>query len=331
MKLKSKSNPKAPKDPVGQAHMLILMNEYRAEKLEGMAVEIVDRFPPLESLTAMTFLGSFAWTSQATKQKWIKKPFALNIGVPYVTPADIARDYLAVKFGTKPLRCNSRVWREVVNIRKHQPLYAMPCELEQAIYIDLKSAYWQILMLGGWDVEYSPKRFLSPRSDVYDFPVPEVKLARNCLVSMGLPSGVNVWIPHKGFEQRKPYKPNVNLVLWRFVQDVLHGVASDMVNRAGAVYVNTDGYIIPDARMKDAEEVAQSWGLTFTIKETGKATVRGAGDYDIGGHRSARLRTYPRYFCYIEPCEIDWLRKKINYWSWRIDLDMSQSDVRVFV
>lgn len=322
---------KANKDPVGQAHMLILMNEYRAEKLEGMTVEVVDRFPPLESLEAMTFLGSFAWTSQATKQKWIKKQFALNIGVPYVTPSDIARDYLAVKFGSKPLRCDKRVWAEVVNKKKHQPLYAQPCTLDHANYIDLKSAYWQLLMLGGWDVEYSPKRFLSPRSDVYDFPVPEIKLARNCLVSMGLPSGVNVWTPRVGFEQKKPYKPTVNLVLWRFVQDVLHGIASDMVEKAGAVYVNTDGYIVPDSKMAEVEMVAQSWGLFFTIKESGQAVIRGAGDYDIGGHRSRRLRTIPKSFSYIHPTEIDWLRKKINYWSYRIDLDMKQSDVRIFV
>lgn len=322
---------KATKDPVGQAHTLLLMNELREKKNEGMTVYIVDRFPQLSELKAMTYLGSFSWTSQATKEKWIKKSHAYNIGVPYVTPSDIARDYLEIKFGNKRQRCNSRQWREVVAKRKHQPLYAEPCELEAASYLDLRSAYWQLLMLGGWDVEYSPKRFLSPRSDVYDFPVPEIKLARNCLVSMGLPSGANVWIPEYGFAQRVPHKPNVNLILWGFVQDVLHGLASDMVTRAGAVYVNTDGYIVPDSRIKDALEVAESWGLFVGIKESGRAVVRGAGDYDIGGRQSRRIRTVPRAFSYINPREIDWLRQKVKYWSWRIDLDMSQSDVRIFL
>lgn len=303
------------------------MNAIRREKLEDMTVYIVDNFPPLESLTAMTYLGSFAWTSNASKQKWIKRKFAHNIGAGWVTPADIARDYLAVKFGGKHQRCNSRQWREVVNIKKHQPLYAEPCSLTKAYYIDMKSAYWQLLMLGGWDVEYSPKRFLSPRSDVYDFPCPEIKLARNSLVSMGLPSGANIWIPQKGFEQKKPYKPTVNLILWRFVQDCLHGVAFDMVGKAGAVYANTDGYIIPSDRLKDADRVSEDWGLSFTIRDEGKATVRSAGDYDIGGRMSRRLKTVPRRHEYIVPVEIDWLRKRVKQFSYRIDLDLKHTDI----
>lgn len=309
--------------------MLKAMNELRAEKNAGMTVYVVEHFPPLDSLKALTYLGSFGWTSKATGEKWIRKPFAFNIGAGWVTPSDIARDYISVKFGTTRLRCNTKVWKEVVNKKKHQPLFAEPCSLTNASYIDLKSAYWQLLQLGGWDVEYMPERFLSPRSHVYDFPVPEIKLARNCLVSMGLPSGVNVWIPDFGFAQRQPQKSSVNLVLWGFIQDVLHGVAADMVERAGAVYVNTDGYIIRDERMKDADSVAESWGLTFTIRHSGRATIRGAGDYDIGGRASNRLRTQARPFSYLKPRGIDWLRGKVKFWSKRIDLSLRNVSLQV--
>jgi hypothetical protein len=148
---------------------------------------------------------------------------------------------------------------------------------------------------------------------------------------MGLPSGVNVWIPNVGFQRKKTWKPTANLILWGFVQDVLHGVAHDMVSLAGAVYVNTDGYIIPDERMKDAAKVFDSWGLHATIKEWGRAVVRGAGDYDIGGKRSRVLRTVPRSHRYIEPREIDWLRRKVKFFSHRINLDFKETDVRIFV
>lgn len=312
---------------IRQLETLEAMNALRKEKLEGMTVYIVDRFPELQSLTAMTFLGSFAWTSKASGEKWIKKNYAYDIGGGWVTPADIARDYLTVKFGNKPQRCNKKQWEEVVKNRKHQPLYASPCTLTNAYYLDLKSAYWQLLMLGGWNVEYMPGRYLSPRSDVYDFPVPEIKLARNSLVSMGLPSGTNVWIPGHGFEQKKPYKPNVNLILWGFVQDVLHGLAYDMINRAGAVYANTDGYIVPADNLKFADWVADEWGLIFTIRDAGAATVRSVGDYDIGGRKSRRLKTVPKPFKYIEPREIDWLRKRVKFFSNRINLDMKHTDI----
>lgn len=286
-----------------------------------MTIELVDHFPSLSSLTGMTFLGSFAWTSSSSKQKWIKSNFAENIGAGWVTPSDIARDYLSIKFGDTRQRCNSKQWAELVAKKKHQPIYANPMSFGNASYLDLQSAYWQILQVGGWDVEYMPKRFLSPRSDVTDFPAPHIKLARNCLVSMGLPSGVNVWIPEQGFQRKRPYKPNVNLILWSFVQDVLHGIAYDMITKAEAIYVNTDGYIVPDYRMKQAAQVADDWGVSMLIKHYGAGTVRGAGDYDIGGRVSSRYRTYPKAHAYIKPREVDWLRKKFKAFSHRIHLE----------
>lgn len=296
-----------------------------------MDIQLVTDFPPLSSLTGMTFLGSFAWTSNSSKQKWIKEKFAHNIGGGWVTPSDIARDYLSVKFGDKRLRCNTKQWRELVAKKKHQPLYAIPQTFSNASYLDMKSAYWQILQVGGWDVEYMPKRFLSPRSDVTDFPAPHIKLARNCLVSMGLPAGVNVWIPEQGFQRKRPYKPNVNIILWAFVQDVLHGIASDMITQAEAMYVNTDGYIIPDYRMKQAAQVAEDWGIVLTIKHYGAGTIRGAGDYDIGGRISSRYRTFPRKHSYIRPRELNWLRSRFKAFSHRIHLEMKPDDVQIFV
>lgn len=303
--------------------MLALMNQKRCEKNAGMTIHLVDRFPALSELDALTFLGSFSWTAPSIKTRWVLKQFAYNLGGGVVTPSDIARDYIAIKFGDKRLRCNSKQWLEVVKKKKHAPLYAVPCTLTNAFYLDMKSAYWQLLMLGGFDVDYMPKRYLSPRSDVYDFPVPSLKLARNCLVSLGLPSGANVWIPNHGFERKKATRANPNLILWGFVQDVLHGFASDMLSCAGAVYVNTDGYIIPSDRMPDAEAVSDSWGLTVGIKEMGKAVIRGAGDYDIGSHTSGRQRTVPRAYKYIVPREVDWLRQKVKFWSKRVNLQMS--------
>lgn len=302
--------------------MLQAMNSYRREKNDGWEVRTVRDFPPLSSLKAMTYLGSFAWTQPHTKIKWIKERFAQNTGAGWVTPSEIARDYIAVKYGDARLRCNKKQWAELVRKKIHQPIYAEPIELEHGYYLDLVSAYWQILMLGGWNVDYMPGRYLSPRSVVTDFPVPEIKLARNCLISMGLPSGANVWLPETGLVKQKATRKNVNLILWSFAMDVLHGIASDMVQRACAFYVNTDGYIVSREQLGSAFEVADSWGLSLAIKHEGRITIRGAGDYDIGKRMSGRMRTVPRKFSYLSPRAKDWLKRRVKHFSYRVDLSL---------
>lgn len=309
--------------------MLQAMNAHRTEKNEGWKVMLVRDFPPLASLDAITYLGSFAWSQPHTKTKWIKQRFAYDIGSGWVTPSEIARDYIAVKFGNIRLRCNKKQWAELVAKKVHQPIFAEPCQIEQGYYLDMVSAYWQILQVGGYDVDYMPSRFLSPRSHVHDFPVPEIKLSRNCLVSMGLPGGVNVWQPNYGLTTSAKTRKTINLILWSFVQDVLHGFGCDMVQRAGACYVNTDGYIIPHERAGDAAAVADEWGLTLAVKHEGRITVRGAGDYDIGDRMSGRMRTAPRRFSYLMPRAKDWLRKRVKHFSSRIDLSLRNVSLSV--
>lgn len=313
--------------PVDKGFTLILMNELREEKHKKFDVQVVKDFPKLSELTHDTFLGSFAWTSRAGGYKLIKQKYAHSFGAGWVTPADLARDYLTVKYGTKPLRCNSRQYQALVKNRKSQPIYAEPMKFGNASYLDLKSAYWQILQVGGWDVDYCPNRYLSPRSDVSDFPVPFVKLARNALVSNCLPVKANMWSPAKGIVSLSPHKPSVNLVLWGFVMDVLHDIANDMIEYAEAIYVNTDGYIIPDYRLKRAFEVQEAWGVYMTVRHSGAGEVRGAGDYDIGNRSSLRIRTSPRPYRKIQPTGSNWLREKFYHWSNRIQLDFDSTDV----
>jgi hypothetical protein len=219
----------------------------------------------------------------------------------------------------------------LVQNRKTQPLYAIPCELEYGYYLDLQSAYWQILQLGGWDVDYLPNGFLAVRSSVHDFPFPQNKLARNSLVSMGLPSTSTIWKPDKGLIRRGNSNATVNLVLWGFVQDVLHTFAHDMIEYAGAIYVNTDGYIIPHDKLETAMQIADGWGLVLRMKESGRAVVRGVGDYDIGSHQSKRPRKYPRKHEYIKPLRFSWLRDRVKHFSHRINLDVQWHELYRFI
>ena len=303
--------------------MLESMIGIRKSKLEGWSIDLVRRFPKLQTLEAMTYLGSFAWSQPHTRKKIIRTGFAYDLGGGFCSPADIARDYISAKFQGERLRCNSKQYDDFVRNRIHQPLYCEPVTGMDAYYVDLKSAYWQILMCGGWDVDYSRNSFLSVRSDMFDFPVPHLKLARNTLVSIGLPSQSTVYHPEKGFMKMKGGGGSVNLVLYGFVQDFLHCFAHEMIERALAVYVNTDGYIIPKQSLNEAMKIAEEWNVLLTVRYSGVATVRRVGDYDIQNYRSPRPATTTQPRKYIHIPDLKWFKKRWNFFSHRIDMDYS--------
>lgn len=301
---------------VSQRYMLALMVERMKERGEGWTKNIIEAWFPVTRLDEATILGSFVWTQNTTKTKWILKSYAYDIGGGWVTPGDIARDYLALKFPNRKPRISTTQYNEIVKIPRFAPL---ACRVGQwdGIYLDLKSAYWSILKVIGWDVEYRPGKYIGIGQDVRDFPAEHVKLARNCLVSCGLPGEMRLWTG-KDLIFVKRQNKYVNLMLWALVQDVLNGLAHDMCYYAGAVYVHTDGYIVPTDRERDAYNVASSWGLVLGEKARGLATVRGIGDYSIGEVQSKRLETtHPRNHWKIEPHSRNWLRDKFKRLSER--------------
>lgn len=297
------------------------MNSIRRKKLEGWTIRTVKNFPKLHDLTETTYLGSFSWTQTKSKTKYIIARHALDIGGGICTPSDIARDYIASKWQGKKLRCTKYQYAQFVKSRKSQPLYAVPVQGIQASYLDLKSAYWQALMLGGWDVDYSRGSFLSVRSSMLDFPCPHLKLARNTLVSIGLPSRGNMWIPDKGFKAVGGGGAYTNLVLYGFIMDFLHNFAHEIITRCDAIYANTDGYIVPAHNVKKAFDIAHEWGVLLTHRHSGVATVRGVGDYDIGSHVSGRKRLREHGYDNITPVRLEWFKRRWLSFADRIDMD----------
>jgi hypothetical protein len=263
-----------------QSEMHWAMVERTKERAEGWHIHLLDKFFLMTRLTHTTIIGMFSWSSSPIHVKWLSKRHARNYGGGYITPGDIARDYLALKYPNRRIRVTSSQWHACVERRSKVPMFCTPMQLEQGVYIDLVSAYWSILKVVGWDVNYNPNKFLAVNSAMNDFPYPAEKMARNCLVSVGLPSTVRIWT---GKELTFGAKPNrfINLVLWRLVTDVLNGVASEMV-KAGAVYVHTDGYILPDNKAALAFEILDSWGLPSSIKYSGETDVRAVGGYRVG-------------------------------------------------
>lgn len=269
-----------------RALMLAMMSDVRAG-LPHYETKRVDEWPSLTTITVPVWLGSFAWT--ATNDHWriVQKS---NIHAVYggvaLTPADIARDYIRAKY-KKAGRITTGQYEATVKDHRCAPLYSKVGVYEDCAYVDLKSAYWSIVQVVGWDVDYHPNRFLGVRSNCRDFPFYKIKLARNCLVSCGLIGAIKRWDGTKLTFLNKR-NPLVNLVLYALVQDVLHSVASDMIERAGAVYVHTDGYLVPRNRVHDAFGVLSEWGFVGSIKNEGQTTVYGIGTYACGSKENNR-------------------------------------------
>lgn len=295
------------------------MIEHRKAKSEGVKVHLLKNWFSVRRLGCSAIIGSFSWTSTSTKQRWILQSDAHNYGAGWVTPADIARDYLETKFGGKKRRIGTKQYKDFYGNRRNAPIWAEPCELEHAVYIDIKSAYWSITKAVGWDVDYMPNQWLRVLSDCRDFPFPEIKMARNCLVSVAADgvSQMRIWTGSELIFKRGG-NALVNKMLWSLVMDVLHGVAHECI-AAGAVYCYTDGFIVPHDKARDVALVLQSWGLPFGIKHEGAASIRGAGAYKIGAYKtkkweSSHTRTVHKIHA---NCDVAWLKKRFSKYAIR--------------
>lgn len=296
------------------AALIAAQMEDKAREKKPLETKPVDIFPSLYSIPDVTFIGSFAWTSTAGKWKIIHARHGILTGVGWQTPAELARDYVHIKY-QKPGRVKTTQYHEFMRHRT-APLLALPGVYEKSLYLDLKSAYWSILQVIGWDVDYFPGKWLSVKSDVRDFPYWKNKLARNCLVSVGVTGQGKMWTGEKLVFHKKQ-NPYTNMMLWAAVQDVLAGVAYDM-KRAGAVYIHTDGYIVKEENYVSAMEVFDSWGLVGTIRSEGKHEVIGAGTYSSPNKPNNRLASMlPKQFESINPVKVDWLRDRFSRFAYQ--------------
>lgn len=294
------------------------MTDYMATKAEerndAYTIVQVRTWPKVTDIVSPVYLGSFSWTLTAEKKRLVYEPTALYpFGVPQ-TPGEIVRDYLDWKYPRK-LRCTKSQHAAITHPRSF-PRMAHKCELEHGVYIDLKSAWWSIVRAVGWDVDYFPGKFIGVSSNVNDFPLQENKPARSALVTAGLSNPVRLWTG-KRLIWKTTNNLHINYGLWAIVHDVLHGIASDM-QEVGAVYVHTDGYILPGDRVGEALDVVSSWGLKCGIKGEGATKVFGVGVYTVGGVKTKRRRAVPvKDHVHVEPQFKGWLRSKFRLWAER--------------
>jgi hypothetical protein len=273
------------------------LHDYIQAKRDKCPDLIPDDFPPIETFDAKVFVGGFSWTATVPRLRIVPHASVLRWSNLVTTPPEFARAYLDICYPRR-LRASSGQAERITSPR-HAPLYVAPTVISHATLIDLSAAYWQIMSVIGWDVDYYPGRYLSPGRAPHDFPLYGDKVTRNCLVTAGLDNPVTVWTGHKFIEEKLGNR-HKNMGLWAAIHDILHAVALDAL-KCGAVYVNTDGYIVPSDRAELLMEVLRlRWGLTARYKAWGPAIVTGVGSYMIDGKKTLSFRSDMSAFSNLE-------------------------------
>lgn len=257
------------------------------ERADKWALEVCPVLPDVTKINDRVAVGTYSLTG--TKKRWALRDALLQIdwGAPQQTPAEVARDYLKVAYPGR-LRAFKEQAQAFISERGN-PIYYQPSAGKHFRYIDLKGAYWQLMNVLGWDVDYHPGQWLSPGRAPYDFPAPNHKQSRSALVTVCQPGTVTIWNRGKFHEERVSGK--VNQAIMRAINDILHLIALDAVTM-GAVYVNTDGYIFPAERSAPFEDrLTKRWRLKWEIKAEGEGIVTGIGSYRVGERITKRYST----------------------------------------
>jgi len=245
-------------------------------EIEALRTYIMRHGPP--SGTAYVSPYSVVWRLGGKKPtiKAIYKGATDEVGR---LPSEIARGHLEGAYA---------VWRPpyqkgllAILERASAPYYAVLGRYPNMAYVDLKAAYY-VLYTRWWGLEYWPQRYLSaPRAVIrWQDELATNKLARNALY--GLLRGTRkVAYTQKGVFSHPAHQyvyPQVALA----VLHTLHAIAHQVVEQWGAVYVHTDGYIVPaNAASSLVDWLREVWQLEARVDAIGDAEVRGVGIYAV--------------------------------------------------
>ncbi len=298
--------------------MLKRMIERARERQEKWMTVFVNSLPDPWSLKEISFIGAYSYSLTSSRKRMIVKKDSIILNeLLRETPSAIARDFLKEKYKRGPIVKHVQALR-VMDGLHGVPVYANPKRFDHGFYVDIKSAYWSIMKIAGWNVDYYPGKWLSAGTPPVDFPFEDHKIARNCLVSAGIPGKMLQYIPRGEFKEVTPGNQLTNMSLFCLIQDVLNSIADSAI-RSGAIYVNTDGYIAPDEKTA-AKIVAiiHDWGLTASVKAEGEGEVKSSGAYKVGGVESIpfAMRDNPQRVRRIhKPDYKDWLLRSFSWWA----------------
>lgn len=241
-----------------------------------------------------TYQGSIVGSLNLYSPK-LKTSFCLPVDgwIPLpISPSSVARKVLMqgiLATGKKRIEQNRN--NKHLKDMSH-PLFFKPY-IGQGLYIDLKSAYWQIYSKLPIHFYFNGEIFTG-RSDVIGQIAPDdwkdYKLARNSLAGLFRADSV-ARIRNYRIEKDMCNPPTFSPSHWGFIQSILHWIAAVAVQH-GAVYVYTDGYIFPENSPYEAfTRFLDGQSIRWDVKAKGRTSVTGIGRYEIGDFKTKSTST----------------------------------------
>lgn len=303
-------------NPVGnEPEILNQMIDRAHARRERWETREVPQLPGIEQIKETAILGTFSVNLMVSKVRMLQIKTLIPLNGVSETPSAIARDYLVIKYGSGPKvhHYQAEILKEA---KKGAPQYSKPIKYNHGFYIDLEATYWSIMLRTGWDVDYWPGRWLRPGTPPEDFPFPEKKLARNCLVSAGVSNKVPIYkMPDEEVVTVPHGNQVMNYSLFVLINDLLNCIAGE-VKEVGAVYVNSDGYIAPNPETAARIfEVLNTWGLPARVKAEGYGGVTGPGVYKVGKVEAAFWETRNRLLATNAIANISYARWLKRAWQ----------------
>lgn len=284
---------------------------------EQWSTEVTDLVPSVEYMAETCWVGLSSIRGLSSRRAFLQKDYVIRLGDFPETPARVAKYYLSEVYGQSPPIMHNQA-AEVME-SPPLPLYAYPGDYPDLWYLDLKSTYFSIMLLSGWDVDYWPGQWLGLGRPPHDFPFaddprPLAKIARACLVSTAQSCGGFQCKPGGDSYFVRTGNRLINRQIYRLISDLLNSIAHDIRTHCKAVYIHTDGYILTSQKdVERAQSIVADWRLEARVKAQGPGYVVGTGVYKVGPKGSKRVKGkfWPHYYHGIaRPDYRDWLYKR---------------------
>lgn len=170
------------------------------------------------------------------------------------------------------------------------PLYCVPYSGD-ALYIDLKSAYYQVYSKLPLVSSKLGRKYLISPPWLFPFLPNDLnsdKLIRNAIVGVWRGNSRTV-IKNGQIERTQQTFPTSCYSHWDMICEILNYFALKAVE-FGATYVHTDGYIFPEnTQWKKFQDLLDSWGFVWAYKARGITSVWSIGSYEVGSLSTKRV------------------------------------------
>lgn len=197
-----------------------------------------------------------------------------------------------------------------------QPLHAVCGEYKDMAYVDITDAYYTIYRKY-FSVQYRRLSYLSAPVEIPELNVS--KRVKRSVYGVMRANSLLRYVRKKDeleYIHKRVYSATFNPDLVNLINDILHVVAYRAVREFGAVYFNTDGAIIPQARVNGYLEYLENLGFKAKVKLRGRnVEVRGVGAYrfdDVASGTYKRMIQAVNFSNLLNDDVVTWLEKRIR-------------------